>query len=393
MIEAKGATMREPQDPANPLELSWGTNVLFILAFVLVHGMGLSSSVLAEDDPPPKNIRSGNVITVEVNPRVELIGIVFRLAGNPEFNEGVMRPYVKDVERHFGDFDDHPVVKLAAQLRSTRRMSCDGPMSLAVRIDRDFRPRKSFDRWPWELDSRWEKQETQEFLAKLRQFAVDTKFNEFFAAHGPLYEEGIRSCKAVMEQADLLGWLDEFFGVEGGDDLKLVLGFTNGFSNYGVSFSDGKTSEKYAIIGMHLHDPQGHPVFRPKQLATTAHEFCHSFTNPIVDKYMDQLRPAGDVMFAANAAAMRRIGYHKWQSLMYETAVRACVASFVRNSYPPKYMQYYLNDEVSAGFVWTKELGGLLQTYESNRDKYPTFESFFPEVVAFLNEYSRKLGP
>ena len=50
----------------------------------------------------------------------------------------------------------------------------------------------------------------------------------------------------------------------------------------------------------------------------------------------------------------------------------------------------YLDDEARYGFVWTKELSEVLVRYESNRDKYPTFESFFPEIVAFFNEYSEK---
>jgi hypothetical protein len=53
-------------------------------------------------------------------------------------------------------------------------------------------------------------------------------------------------------------------------------------------------------------------------------------------------------------------------------------------------MGYYLKYEVRRGFVWTEEMGNFLKTYESNRDKYPTFESFFPEFVDFLNEYTRK---
>ena len=39
-------------------------------------------------------------------------------------------------------------------------------------------------------------------------------------------------------------------------------------------------------------------------------------------------------------------------------------------------------------FVWTEEMGNLLKNYESNRDKYPTFESFFPEFVNHLNNYT-----
>jgi hypothetical protein len=389
-MEAKGPIMQVRQTTANALLVSWVKKVLITTALVLFHGIGSSRSGLAQDGPLPQNNASTAKITVQVDPRVELIGIVFRLAGNPEFNQGVPRSYVKDIERHFGDFDNHPAVKLAAELRVKRGMSCDGPMSLAVHIDNGFRPRQSFEQWPSGLDYRWEKPETQEFLDKLRQFSADTKFNEFFEAHGSFYGKGIRSCEGIMAQANLEKWLDKFFGLERNDDLRLVLGFTNGFSNYGIRFVDGTVSEKYAIIGIHLFDQAGNPVFRPKQLATTAHEFCHSFTNPTVDKYMDQLRPAGEKMYAASASAMRRIGYQKWETLMYESAVRACVASFVRNSFPPVYMKYYLNDEADDGFTWTKELGELLQKYESNRDKYPTFESFFPEVVTFLDAYSER---
>ena len=77
---------------------------------------------------------------------------------------------------------------------------------------------------------------------------------------------------------------------------------------------------------------------------------------------------------------------------MYESAVRACVASYIRNSFEPDYLQKYLNKETSLGFIWTEDLDNLLKTYQSNRDKYPTFESFFPEFVIFLNEYSKKVA-
>jgi hypothetical protein len=365
-------------------------SVAFCTVILLVLSIGLSSSAFAADNPPVAYRAKVGRITIEVDPRVELISIVFRLAGSPEFNDGTLRPYAKAIERHFGDFDGHPVVKMAAQLRSTRLMSCDGPMSLAVHIDRNLRLRKTFEEWPSTLDYRWEKQETADFLEKLRQFAAETKFNEFFKAQRDIYETGIQSCKDLMGPLNLEKWLVDFFGVKDYGDLKLVLGFVNGFFNYGRRFADGRTSEKYAIIGMRPFDPANTVIFRPMQIGTTAHEFCHSFANPVVEKHMEQLRPAGEKLFAGHGPAMRMRGYQKWESIMYETAVRACVASFVRHSFEPMYMDYYLKDEVKAGFVWTEEMGNFLKTYENQRDKYPTFESFFPEFVAFLNEYTNK---
>lgn len=209
----------------------WIIKALVVPALIMVYSIGLPSIVGAIDNPLPKNRQNVAAIKIEVDPRVELIGIVFRLAGNYEFNQGRIRSYVRDIERQFGDFDDHPAVKLAARLHSTRRMSCDGPISLAVCIDRDYRPRKTFEQWPWGLDGRWKKQETEEFLGQLRQFAVETKFNEFYKAHTSLYETGIRSCRALMAQHDLRTWLGEFFGVEEMGDMRLLLGFLNGPNN------------------------------------------------------------------------------------------------------------------------------------------------------------------
>ena len=149
----------------------------FVPVVMLVYSIGLPSTVGAIENPRPKNMPNVDAIKIEVDPRVELIAIVFRLAGNYEYNQGRIRSYVKDIWRQFGNFDGHPAIKLAARLRSKRRMGCDGPMSLAIYIDRDYRPRKTFEQWPWGLDGRWKKQETAEFLEQLRQFATETKFN------------------------------------------------------------------------------------------------------------------------------------------------------------------------------------------------------------------------
>jgi hypothetical protein len=180
----------------------------------------------------------------------------------------------------------------------------------------------------------------------------------------------------------------EYFGVKDCGDLRLVLGFVNGFSNYGVRFADGQTSEKYAIVGMRPFDAANTIIFRPMQIGTTMHEFCHSFANPVVAKHMHQLRPAGERLFAAHGPAMRMQGYQKWESLMYETAVRACVGSFVRQKFEPVYTGYYLKGEAGSGFVWIEDMSNFLKQYERNRDKYPTFESFFPQFVKYLNDYT-----
>ena len=48
---------------------------------------------------------------IRVDPRIELLSIIFRLAGNPEYSRGEVRSYVEDVEAHFGPFREHAVVE------------------------------------------------------------------------------------------------------------------------------------------------------------------------------------------------------------------------------------------------------------------------------------------
>ena len=249
-----------------------------------------------------------------------------------------------------------------------------------------------------------ERQETEEFLRKLRQFAAETKFDEFFRAQGRIYEQGIRHCESVRTTegcqqinsvgcqrflgADLGEWLGEFFGVENTGELKLVLGFVNGFSNYGVRFEDGRTSEKYAIMGMRPFDQANTVIFLPQQIETVAHEFCHSFANPVVKKYMDQLQPAGERLFASHGPAMRMRGYQKWESVMYETAVRACVGVLSASALLTRYTGLLPETRGRTRIRLDRAHGRLPRDIRGQSGKYPTFESFFAQFVTCLTEYS-----
>ena len=59
-------------------------------------------------------------IRVVVDPRIELMTIVFRLAGCVEYAYAEVASYAKDVDVHFGKFRDYPVVVRARELRKTR---------------------------------------------------------------------------------------------------------------------------------------------------------------------------------------------------------------------------------------------------------------------------------
>ena len=123
-------------------------------------------------------------VQVPVDPRVELFGIIFRLAGHPEYNTSPIKSYTTGVDNYFGPLRDHRVVKLAKSLRKRRGVTYDACMSLAVHITPDtFEARIPLEPRPKDLDERWPTKELPDFLAAVREFAAESKFTDFL--HNP----------------------------------------------------------------------------------------------------------------------------------------------------------------------------------------------------------------
>jgi hypothetical protein len=217
--------------------------------------------------------------------------------------------YTKDVEKHFDPLRDHEVVRMARTLYRTRSVSYDACMSMAVHLTdvEALREKVPFDPRPEGLDGRWPLDGAREFIAAARQFAEKAKFPQFVDAHRRLYETAESRFKALLEKEAHLEWFDEFFGPRPQASFTVALGLLNGGQCYGphCRTADGK-EELYCILGVWRTDQSGLPAFDGSMLETVVHEFCHSYTNAIVDRHEAEFKPAAEKIFPHVAATMRR---------------------------------------------------------------------------------------
>ncbi len=264
-------------------------------------------------------------LCVVVDPRVELMSIIFRLAGNPEYCQGKVASYTQDVEKHFGEFRTHPAVKLAQKLRKEHGVSYDACMSMAVHLTDTEKcdERVPFDPRPENLDARWSAEGAREFLAAARQFVEDTRFNDFFNDHRSLYETTQARMEEFLDKNAHPEWFDEYFGSRPGASFTLALAMLNGGNCYGARCRavDGR-EELYSIIGVWKTDEQGLPVFDPWVLGTIVHEFCHSYVNPLTSKYKTEIDKYAK-LFEPISGQMRRHAYPTWEICVNEHIVRA----------------------------------------------------------------------
>jgi hypothetical protein len=189
------------------------------------------------------------------------------------------------------------------------------------------------------------------------------------------------------------------------------VGLLNGGGNYGVGvrFADG-SEEITPVIGAYrfddffgkrpgarfraivgLLDYEGLPVFGPGINNTIVHELCHSYTNPFVDGFADELEPAGKAIYAHRKARMEQQAYGYWKTMMYESLVRACTVRYVMAHERPEVVQKTIAYQHGRGFTWTGKLAGLLGEYERDRDTYPTLDAFMTKVVEFFESVAEDI--
>ncbi|MCP4645736.1 MAG: DUF4932 domain-containing protein [bacterium] len=332
---------------------------------------------------------------VAVDPRVELISLIFRLSGTHEYGGAKPSPYLSEIDARFGPCQGHRVVALARALKRSRGVSFDAPMSLACHLEEgfSFQPRVPLDPWPPHLDTRWTAPDVQGFLAAARDFADTTKYREFYTNHQGFYTETCRRLERLIDDKVELAWYDEFFGPKSGAQFRISPALLNGGSCYGprVAFPDGQ--EFHCMLGVWLIDHEGVPVFDATVVDTIIHEFCHSYVNPIMEAHFAELEPAAVRLFANAQRKMERMAYGHWETMVRESGVRACVVRYLQAHGAPGDAERRLRVDVERGFVWLPGLVELLDDYEAARDRYPTLETFMPEIVRFFGECAEGTEP
>lgn len=267
-------------------------------------------------------------LEVKIDPRIELMGVVFHLAGNPEYNKCRSIVYMANLNEHFGTQCNHPAVKMARKLRETRWVSYDAVMSMAVHIDdaNTCGEIVSFEPRPDTLDGRWRIDEAREFLDRCRDFVKETDLQAFLAKNQAQYKKAMQRLQKLIDAEANLGWFDAFFGPRDDVDFHLVISILNGPSSYGARVRLDGRMKMYSILGAWRIDwlGWGSPSFSPGVVGTVVHEFAHSYCNPLVEKHVEGFRAFGEKYFPRVEEKMKSQAYSNWQTMMRESLVRAC---------------------------------------------------------------------
>lgn len=123
---------------------------------------------------------------------------------------------------------------------------------------------------------------------------------------------------------------------------------------------------------------------------TMVHEFCHAFVNPELDKEINRknLQSSGTYLFKLSEPTMRRSAYPRWEFVINESVVRALEICFAKeHKDSEQIIRSKMIYEIQNGFFWMPELVQFMEGYQKNRRKYPSFDTFYPQIIKFFDSY------
>ena len=332
---------------------------------------------------------------VTVDPRVELLAVVLKLSGYGELYPGRINDepsaYVAAVDRWFERYAQHKTIRFFRT--ANRAIAGDLPVNLVLYLTEPpgLAWRTPFP--PALVARAGGPNALKPYVEALRAFARDTAFADFFRSQRPGHAAIAAAPRNTIRLARLVQTLESYFGARqrGYHVILAPLLKTVAFGPR-VAWKNGALETYCVFPAAGVRNDRIR--FREGAAARSLllHEFSHSFVNPLVAERRRQI--------AGSAALMRRIRYKtgaaygtEWEICVCEHLVRAVTTRLAAHEGGEQQARRELKMHEQQGFIFIQDVCDRLEEYEKNRQRYPTFKSFLPELLDVFKQASRFPAP
>jgi hypothetical protein len=326
---------------------------------------------------------------IKVDGRVELISILFHLAGGKGYI-AYDTPYRRAVDAWFAPHVNHPAVIASRELHDQHGISFNAPVGLAVFLDtRTLLPIADLQKAE-ELDSRWKGAPVRDYLEKVRAFAGAANIHGFFQQEQPYINEVQKRMAAALANEKLDEWFQKTVVRDRPAEFVVVPGLLTGTWNYDAASHDSAGRQfVYQVVELEGVDAQGLPT--PTRLTTelVAHEMAHSYVNPVVERHADVLVQAAQPLYDREKAMMEKQRYPSPRIMVEESIVRALAVFCTRDRVGPQSASELVHKDMAMGFYWLIDLCTWIAQQKSPLD----LEKLVPGIAKFFADEATKPAP
>lgn len=341
--------------------------------------------VASESDTPP--VAEGHITEPYFSETVELMGLLFRMAGANEYNQCQVGTVASSVDQYFASMKNHQAVTLAKQYRQYG-VSYDAVTGYANQLVFDEEGKIIFE--PDYLEGsntsfdRWNSQQKTDMLAALNDFYVASKFHDWFVSTKTEQEQAIASFKSICNLD--YTWFDTFYGKNDKLSSRIILSFMIGNSNNGISLKrkDG-TLLLTPVLGS-LSQNNGSVRFNG-DMNLIVHEFSHPYCNPLIEANWSSISSKAQEVYNRVSSKMQSQAYSNAMTMMCETLVRSSTIRYMISHNQQGLVNQTLAYEESNGFMMVRTLMKTLEKRELEADKYATLADFMPVLIEAINNF------
>jgi hypothetical protein len=346
-------------------------------------GPGITRDIAAP--PGTKTWHAEDSLTVRVDPRIELLGVVQLLAGSTPTSTDLRFPYRDGVAERFSRFADSPAVAMFRRM-AQQGFGFDAPVVALLNCS----PSPGLvlgSGIPSEVLVRAGGRDSLEtWLRLLRHFVTESNFMAFMDSSRHYHEQLEHNVSALLEP-DLVQRLEEYYGMrQDGYEIILAPLMKGGF---GPRIEIAPSRWRLITVA----SPSAYAAdtlcfFTSAGLRTLVwHEFAHSFVNPLTEAHWRELGPLAGLL--DSMAPRLPTWYRQWKPALDEQIVRAVTVRMTAKYRGEAAGAAALAREVGWGFVLVPTIADAIEAYERDRARWPDFESFFPRIIALLASLPR----
>jgi hypothetical protein len=222
------------------------------------------------------------------------------------------------------------------------------------------------------------------YLSALRDFYTDAKYYKYWIQERKAYEKLEKNIEKKVRDVDISGILERFYGT--GMDHYVIMPVVQ-MPTMGLHVERESDGQSYAfcLFGPRSGD-KGFDYDKEDLISDLIlHEFSHSFLEPLLDKHAGLLEEHAYIHDMVKEG-MAQEGYVSWDRVFIENLIRAIQARLAGGAFGEKFTAKILQEEIEAGYQLVPVFDKILDAYEKDRARYPTFDDFMPELFARLGQ-------
>ncbi|WP_160688973.1 DUF4932 domain-containing protein [Clostridium sp. C2-6-12] len=361
--------------------------VLGIVCMMLLNCIGCASSnntkTIEVNEKIANTVKESGICNVSVEPKIELLGVVQYLADAPVILKKNLhvdnQKYSDDISNYFSKYKNEEVINLCKEMMETG-FTYDTAPNAMLYVDDNLKLLEDISLPETIITNAGGKEKLLKFFDLLSDFRKKSKFDDFYISHDEFYKKCVSDVKNRIDKLGLIEKIQNYYGYKQNSYNFIIQPLSIG--GYGIKMpaKDGKFD---------LYDFMVVPNDDAEFFQMVVHEFGHSYINPLTEKNIDEINKYSN-LFLPIKDDMSKQAYTDWNCCVNEHIVRAISYSVLRNTFGLEKSEEYIARDTGMKFIYISAISEKLKEYENNRDKYPSFNEFYPELIKLFKELSIK---